>query len=223
MRDFIGGVLILFGVLSLIGTIIGVLFPEKFAPAGQPIPTKTSLFWGGIISTLILLAVGAFVLPNSNGDSDKASAIAESGTRPKTNDIELVQSTFIQIRDLENLASNQEKELKNQLIEMTLKKQGHSSENDSVLRELCDNLNGTLDKSSRIVMPELVNADAKRHLFDAIDAHKKWAIVQKTKLDLFTNGDLDSAQKMAEQADHFAEKEAISMAMAFKAVGAPLP
>ncbi|WP_287496886.1 hypothetical protein [Pandoraea sp. CB10b_02] len=69
---------------------------------------------------------------------------------------------------------------------------------------------------------DVENVDAKRYLTEAIDTHKKWALVQQTKVAALSKGDIDTVMEMREQADKLAMQEALSLSMAFKAIGLPI-
>lgn len=80
----------------------------------------------------------------------------------------------------------------------------------------------TLEKANAIKVPDAGNVDAKRYITEAIDAHKKWALVLQAKVAALSKGDIDTAKEMSEQADKLAMQKGLSLSMAFKAVGLPI-
>ncbi|MGZ5028975.1 MAG: hypothetical protein ACXWAT_06735 [Methylobacter sp.] len=80
-------------------------------------------------------------------------------------------------------------------------------------------MNKALDESDNLIFPSLENKDGERYIVDAMDSHKKWALAQRTKLSYIIQADLDNAKIFGNAADEFAAKEAMSLFMAYKAVG----
>lgn len=233
MRDFIGSILLLMGMLALIGTVVSVMFPAKFALKWRPEPTRASNFFAGFFITVVLLAVGGLTLPAQPGSATKlpgayeplaiSSPESKKTTVAKNKDSELVQIVFSEIRAIENLASKQQDAFLEEVARLATSKSMTTSQKASLLRESFDDLIHTLEKSNSIAVPDLEHAEAKRHLTDAIDLHKKWAVAQQAKLRFFSKGEFESAKELNQQAQQLAMQEAIALAVVFKEVGAKLP
>ncbi|MFZ6730629.1 hypothetical protein ACO0LG_01720 [Undibacterium sp. Ji42W] len=212
MREFISRIAFLFAFLSLIAVIIGMISPKKFAENDQPAPTRKSIFFTFIFVALILSGVGYAVSPGE----------ATSTISQQDSDVVKLQRLHAEIGAIENKFAQQMDDFSGVLQRILLKKEVPDLERTKPVDMTFGEILETLEKSNSIKVPDVTQADARRYMTDAVDAHKKWALTMQAKIAALSKGNIEQVKRMNATAESFAVDEAMALGLAYKALGLPI-
>lgn len=218
MREFIGEAFIFVGLLTIPAAIIGLISPQKLAKPGEPPLSRVRIALSMFVALLVLTATGAAILPAPPAQGN--APVASEAKQPS--DAELLKDTRKQMAATEDLFIEQQKKFMGVMPNILKQKKLSVDEKSRLLGDSFSDMLTTLDRANDMGIPNISNADAKRHITEAIDTHKKWALTQQAKLNAAMNLEAELAKEMGSQADKLAMQEALALSMAFKAVGLPI-
>ncbi|WP_369952172.1 hypothetical protein [Ralstonia syzygii] len=218
MREFIGEAFIFVGLLTIPAAIIGLISPQKLAKPGEPPLSRVRIALSMFVALLVLTATGAAILPAPPAQGN--APVASEAKQPS--DAELLKDTRKQMAATEDLFIDQQNKFM-AVMQKAMKKQKLSeAEMSKSVGDSFSEMLMTLDRAGDMQIPAIANTDAKRHITEAVDTHKKWALTQQAKIAAFMKVDLDSVKEMNAQADKLAMQEALALSLAYKAVGLPI-
>jgi hypothetical protein len=137
-------------------------------------------------------------------------------------DVAAVKNTFAQMNTIENKIGEEQNKFGGIMTKMMAKKHPSKSEIENLNSEFKSSLSGVMaavDESPKINPPKLSNPDAQRYITEAVDLHKKRSIMITSKFSSLMSGEVDQAMSMNTQIDNLAMQEAVSLKMAFDALG----
>jgi len=215
MREFIGNALIFLGLFALPLALIALILPNLTVKPGAPPMSRLSLVFSMLVPFVVLTVAGVSILPSQ---TNRVDATAASEAKPPT-DAELLRSTRAQFAATRNLFDAQQIKVFSFALSGMKQKNISIDEKVKVAGDLFTEMLATLDRANDMEIPNIVNASARRYVTEAIDNHKKWAVMQQARIRASIEGNADFAKEFNNQADKLAIEEALALGMAYRAAG----
>lgn len=184
---------------------------------------------GAIAGFLVLGLVigGIFWMSSGSGSAGNpqqaekylATRTAVTGVTP---DQQAVISTVSAMQGIEIEFTDAQDHLKDTFARISKKNKRTNS--DMVdLRQSLENIviatQSLADRAGALKYPVVQNEETRRHLTNAIDAHKKWALSQQAKIAAVSQNNGDLSKEFGLAADNYAGQEAMSLVMAYQSAG----
>ncbi len=174
-----------------------------------------------------LIVIGVIIsLPSNTTNTDSQTSetqpienVKETAQEPAPlSDQDIAKKVTSQIKAIEedwNAQSELLMDLLKKVISTGKAKKGESDKVQVYINEIDKILNRAKDINAK----HLSNEKADKYLQEAVDAHKKWALLQQLKINALMSGDLQMAKNLASQSDKTANDEGIDLVMVFQELG----
>ena len=204
---------------------------NKCPSCGAPImPELQKILLGGCLTVVVvafLIFIGVIIsLPKNTTNTDSQTSetqpienVKETAQEPALlSDQEIAKNVTSQIKAIEEDWNAQNESLKDLLNKVISKGKAKQGESDNV-QIYINEIDKILNRAKEVNAKHLSNEKADKYLQEAVDAHKKWALLQQLKINALMSGDLQMAKNLASQSDKTANDEAIELMMTFQELG----
>ena len=201
----------------------------KCPSCGAPVvPELQKILLGGcLVVVVFLIVIGVIIsLPNNITNTDSQTSetqpienVKETAQEPAPlSDQDIAKKVTSQIKAIEEDWNAQSELLMDLLKKVISTGKAKKDESDKV-QVYINEIDKILNRAKDINAKHLSNEKADKYLQEAVDAHKKWALLQQLKINALMSGDLQMAKNLASQSDKTANDEGIDLVMAFQELG----